>query len=393
MKIAYLSNLYGSTARGGAERVVALEAEAMAAAGHDVMVASLSHAGAPLFESGAIRVYRYAAPNLYAYPDGHGRAWTTRMLWHAADTWNGPSARLCRSLLAHEKPDVVHTHNLMGLGFSIPTMIRGLGLRHVHTVHDVQLLHPSGLLAPDFEKRVGLGQRVYIDIMRRRLGSPETVVFPSRYLLELHDRFGFFSDSEKVVVPTPTPAVSLRARALPSRPAFLFAGQLEEHKGARFLLDAWSRWPGAASSSLTLIGSGSLSEEIAARAGRSANVEFAGAGDRDGVLAAMDRAAFTVVPSLVIENSPAVIAESFSRGTPVVAANVGGIPERVVENETGFLFEPGDAASFAAALDRAAASLPDWRKLFEHCCRAAAKSTPGAHIETLERIYKKSPIE
>ncbi|MEK9152470.1 MAG: glycosyltransferase [Patescibacteria group bacterium] len=387
MKIVYLSNLYGAAARGGAERVVAAEAEALAASGNQVVVISLSSTGALEEELvGAVSLIRFPAPNLYVYPDGHGRSWVIRLLWHLADIWNTPAAGRCQRFLLRESPDIVHTHNLMGLGFEIPTVIRRLGIGHVHTVHDVQLLHPSGLLAPDFEKRIGLGQRAYIAIMRRRMGSPDAVIFPSQALQDLHDHFGFFPGSNKIIIPTPAPAVLLQPRAMPTKPSFLFVGQLEVHKGIRLLLETWSRWPGAKNSQLAILGAGSLAEEVRAMA--APGIILAGPVDRDGVLAAMDRTAFLVVPSLVIENSPSVIAESLSRGTPVIAARVGGVPESVVEGRTGFLFEPGDAESLQSALGRAAAAMGDWRRYFENCCRAAGQRTPAKHVEALERVYR-----
>jgi glycosyltransferase involved in cell wall biosynthesis len=38
-------------------------------------------------------------------------------------------------------------------------------------------------------------------------------------------------------------------------------------------------------------------------------------------------------------------------GLPVVSTNVGGIPEMIIENETGFLVQPGDAAAMADAIE------------------------------------------
>jgi len=51
---------------------------------------------------------------------------------------------------------------------------------------------------------------------------------------------------------------------------------------------------------------------------------------------------FTVVPSEVNENNPLVIVESYANGIPIIASNIGGIPEIVIDNETGFLFEMGN---------------------------------------------------
>jgi colanic acid/amylovoran biosynthesis glycosyltransferase len=64
-----------------------------------------------------------------------------------------------------------------------------------------------------------------------------------------------------------------------------------------------------------------------------------------------------VLPSVVdpeggIDNLPTVIMEAMATGLPVISTNIGGIPEMVVENETGFLVQPGDAAALAGAIEK-----------------------------------------
>jgi glycosyltransferase involved in cell wall biosynthesis len=64
-----------------------------------------------------------------------------------------------------------------------------------------------------------------------------------------------------------------------------------------------------------------------------------------------------VLPSMIdpqggMDNLPTVIMEAMATGLPVVSTNVGGIPEMVLENETGFLVEPGDAAALARAIEK-----------------------------------------
>ena len=54
-----------------------------------------------------------------------------------------------------------------------------------------------------------------------------------------------------------------------------------------------------------------------------------------------------VVPSVHYDNSPMVIYESLLSGTPVLGADIGGIPELVRDGETGYVFPPGDAGALA----------------------------------------------
>jgi glycosyltransferase involved in cell wall biosynthesis len=53
-----------------------------------------------------------------------------------------------------------------------------------------------------------------------------------------------------------------------------------------------------------------------------------------------------------MDNLPTVIMEAMATGLPVVSTNIGGIPEMVIENETGFLVQPGDTVAMADAINK-----------------------------------------
>ena len=57
-----------------------------------------------------------------------------------------------------------------------------------------------------------------------------------------------------------------------------------------------------------------------------------------------------VVPSTAWESLPLVILEAMAAGKPVFGSRLAGIPEAIVDGETGVLFEPGDAAALARLL-------------------------------------------
>jgi glycosyltransferase involved in cell wall biosynthesis len=61
-----------------------------------------------------------------------------------------------------------------------------------------------------------------------------------------------------------------------------------------------------------------------------------------------------VVPSIWAENSPLVIHEAFLAGVPVIASDIGGIPELVTHEVNGLLFPVGDVDALARALQRVA---------------------------------------
>jgi len=53
-----------------------------------------------------------------------------------------------------------------------------------------------------------------------------------------------------------------------------------------------------------------------------------------------------------MDNLPTVIMEAMATGLPVVSTTVGGIPEMVIDNETGFLVEPHDVVALAGAMEK-----------------------------------------
>ncbi|HEY2568475.1 MAG TPA: glycosyltransferase family 4 protein, partial [Candidatus Udaeobacter sp.] len=53
-----------------------------------------------------------------------------------------------------------------------------------------------------------------------------------------------------------------------------------------------------------------------------------------------------------MDNLPTVIMEAMATGLPVVSTEIGGIPEMVVDNETGFLVQPDNTAALAGAIER-----------------------------------------
>ena len=107
--------------------------------------------------------------------------------------------------------------------------------------------------------------------------------------------------------------------------------------------------PGAA---LDLLGDGPERERyeaLAAGLGVNDACRFAGAVPFDEVLRRMAAAAVQVSPSLR-EAFGLVNLEAHSVGTPVVASDVDGIREVVVDGETGVLVPPGDADALADAI-------------------------------------------
>jgi glycosyltransferase involved in cell wall biosynthesis len=108
-----------------------------------------------------------------------------------------------------------------------------------------------------------------------------------------------------------------------------------------------------------IIGEGPLKNELRVQIDKFCsqnNVELSGAKPQTQLRRRLAAANVFVLPSVIdpdggMDNLPTVIMEAMATGLPVVSTNIGGIPEMVVQNETGFLVHPGDAAAMADAIE------------------------------------------
>ena len=108
-----------------------------------------------------------------------------------------------------------------------------------------------------------------------------------------------------------------------------------------------------------IIGEGPLEKELRGQVDElrlQHSVELLGAKPQTQLRARLTAANVFVLPSVVdpnggMDNLPTVIMEAMATGLPVVSTSIGGIPEMVIENETGFLVQPGGTAAMADAIE------------------------------------------
>jgi glycosyltransferase involved in cell wall biosynthesis len=87
-----------------------------------------------------------------------------------------------------------------------------------------------------------------------------------------------------------------------------------------------------------------------------APVTFLGFLSGEALWAEVDGARAIVLPSEWYENGPMSVIEAFARGKPLLGARIGGIPELIIEGETGWSFVSGDSDDLAAGLAKVAAA-------------------------------------
>ncbi len=316
-----------------------------------------------------VTVYRFYPFNIFSFLSLFTKKTALlRFIWHIIDVFNVHSYFMARSVIKNARPDVVMTHNLKGIGYSIPSAIRSMRIPHVHTIQDLQLIYPVGTLLFGEEKALinnNILVSFYETFSRWLFGSPCVIVFASHYLSNYYVGRHFFRKSKFVQLPNP---ISLNSsdegekgsRAYQRPFTFSFFGQLEKHKGILFLIDVFKKWK--RDDVRLLIGSkGSLQAEVKRRIADDPRMEYMGfIEDLPIFLASVH---YAIMPSLCYENSPMITFENLAVGTPVIVARIGGSAEPIQDGVNGFIFDPGNEQSLLSTFERAVSSIDHYTAL------------------------------
>lgn len=140
----------------------------------------------------------------------------------------------------------------------------------------------------------------------------------------------------------------------PHHKRLLFVGRLEKEKGLVELLEAHRILQETSHPSLSLViaGAGSLQNSLARRAQSNPDILCTGARPPEEIALFLAACDVLVLPSWA-EGTPNVILEAFAAGRPVVACNVGGIPDVVCQGKNGFLVAPKNISALVTALKTA----------------------------------------
>jgi glycosyltransferase involved in cell wall biosynthesis len=110
------------------------------------------------------------------------------------------------------------------------------------------------------------------------------------------------------------------------------------------------------------------------------------AGQREDVPDILAASDVLAIPSLT-EGLPYVAIEAAAAGRPVVAFDCGGVPDVVLQGQTGILVPAGDESALATAIVRVLADPALAKRLGEAGRRHAGRFTVGRHVARLEEIY------
>ena len=355
MKICVINNLYKPFQRGGAEVISEIILHGLKDLGHEVFVVTtrpyLKNAKT---EQGSTKVYRLRS----LYFDLDKIPFFIRIFWHFFDMIDVVSYFKMKIILEIEKPDLVITGNLKGLGFLCPLLLKKKQLTHIHILHDIQLIYPTGLM---FWGKEGVLNtflaKIYQKINRKLFLCLDNVVSPSKWLLEQHEKRGFFKKAKKIVLANPIAYETSKIKEDPVENnhvfTFLFIGHLTKAKGVNVLLEAYAKLKiesDIESMRLILAGGGCLDERNR-KIAETNKVEILGFVDREKIKSLMNSSHFLVVPSLCYENSPTVIYEALLYGLPFITSNLGGAKE-LAKKFGGQVFEPGNVDDLARVMRR-----------------------------------------
>ncbi len=286
-------------------------------------------------------------------------------------TWNRTARLKIRELIEKERPDVVHCHNLLPqVSPSAYYACQSAGVPVVQTLHNYRLFCPAGTffhngrVCQDCTRSLAYGVKqacyrgsrlqtatVAMMLAFHRFRETWTSFVDAYIALTQFDR-NFFVElglpDKKVHVKPNFLARDPGQRAIPGSYA-LFVGRLSPEKGVLEMLQMWLRLPHIP---LVVVGNGPLYDDAwqMVRRSGSAHISLLGRLSAEETQAQMKDARFLVFPSRWYEPFGMALIEAAACGVPAIAARVAGVPELVIDNKTGLLFDlqkTGDLADKA----------------------------------------------
>lgn len=311
-----------------------------------------------------------------------------------------------KRILNDFRPDVVHLHNIHSYISPIVAKIaKEFGCRVVWTLHDYKLICPSYTCLRDGKpceacsnNKVGVlkyrcmkgslaaSVLAYMEAMKWNRDWLEryvdAFVCPSSFMARKMGQAGF--DKSKLhVVCNFIDSIKLEtlseAGTAERESYYLYVGRLSKEKGVETLLKVAANLP----YKLKIAGGGPLLDGLRKQFEEYEHIEFLGHQNAVQVARLLSKAVASVVPSECYENNPLSVIESLCAGTPVVGANIGGIPE-LINDSNGVIFESCNIAS----LEESIKSVFEREWNYEKIGDISRKSfSSKKYMESIKNIY------
>lgn len=307
------------------------------------------------------------------------------------------------------QPDVAHAHCLYHhLSPSVLQLLRKRGVPVVLTAHELKTVCPAyamrnhkgvceeckgGSYLPLLRNRCIKGSLaasavVFLEASLQRAMNTyqscvDVVVCPSRFFQAKLAEWGWPEHKLRYV-----PNFFDTGRPLEAAPPgerFLYFGRLSHEKGLATLIQAARR----AGVGLDLVGDGPQRAELEALATGAENIRFLGYCSGDALWNALRGCKAVVLPSEWYENAPMSVLEAYSFGKPVVGARIGGIPELVLEGQTGWLFRSGDASELSHLLEKVDRLEPDARMAIARSCNdfVSSRFSRQTYFQSMKSLF------
>ncbi len=274
--------------------------------------------------------------------------------------------RKFESLLKKENPDIVHLHNIYHqISPSILHVCKKHKIPVVMTLHDYKLLCPVYTLftggrvcercirgrffwcllkkcnQDSFWRSFVNTTEMYLHHKFLRVyDCVDTFISPSQFLKEEMQKAGY---ADRVTyIPNFIWVDEIEPSYSWEDETIVYFGRLSPEKGLHTLLDALTDLD----VKCTIIGDGPQKAELVhqTKTEELTNVTFVGHLPKKELMQGLKKSLFVVLPSLWFENSPRSVFEAFAHGKMVLGARTGGIPELVLDSQTGLTFNPGDSS-------------------------------------------------
>lgn len=287
--------------------------------------------------------------------------------------WSKESYRTVKQILQAKKHDVIHVQNFFPLvSPSVYYAAQSEGVPVVQAVRNYRFLCANTFMYRDGNVcELCVKKSFKVDAIQHkcyRENRAASATAASMHLLHSIlptwnriDRFlavsefvkkkmveGGFPEHKITVKPNfvyPDPGISLDKEEF-----ILYVGRLQPEKGIMHLLETVDAMN--APIKLKIIGEGTLLPEVLKFANRNNNIEYLGKMPLTDTYDVIGKAKALVIPSLWHEPFGRVIVEAYAKGTPVIGARMGGIPELIENGITGYTYEAKSQSDLAAQIDR-----------------------------------------
>lgn len=391
MKILLVHNRYRSSAPSGENRVVDQENEALAALGHEVT----------RFGRSSDEIGQWSFTKKAALP--------------ARVIWSRETYRELKTVLRGHRPDVVHVHNTFPLlSPAVLYACRDEGIPVVATVHNYRLACANGTFFRDRAVCHDCGHGSAVPaVVHGCYRDSRAATVPVALATSLHRQawkslvsaYVFISQSQRDLLRDSgldADRVFVRYNLIPRRDqprdqtrtqTVVYAGRLDEAKGARLLMAGWDQYlresAGEPGLNLVIAGGGELGAEVAEWAAARPSVEMNGPVSSDRCAELIARARAVLLPSAWEETFGLVAVEAMAAGVPPIAAGHGSFAELITPGFDGGLFSPGDPGALARAIADVEAN-PERYEVYGGQARRTYEQRfdPRRSVEELLGIYR-----